>query len=629
MASFLDKIKIKSAVGRSNKFDLSCDHVTTQEFFNLRPIYNRELMPKQSINVRASSFMRMAPLFKPMFGNVKLVNRAFFVPYRTVFEGWNAFITDTELQHDGISYKITQAPCFSTADLVDIICVRGAGIFTRETSSPTNYDIEYRHLSGSVVNINKCSLTRLGRIVVNILHSLGYNWSWTSEPNSNKVMLVSALPLMCFAKVIADWYCNPQYNNRRNLINNFISGCWQGGNISETRVEQLSNLLTYIAYSLYDSDYFTSAYDNPQVPNDGTYSSVVIPEIKDYSKTINNSAQGNAHSVSGDSHVILDSSDSQTPPPYIEGKFGVGSSSGLASGTYAYRGLVTMLNQYMLDSLKALTDYIKRYQLVGSQALDRYMAQFGVQLGSEKLNRSVYIGKSESNIQVSDVMSTADTQIDGINNPTGAYAGKGLAWQQGEEFTYSTDEFGLFLIVSTVLPRVSYGQGLNRMNLHIDRFDFFNGDFDALGTQAISRAELFNDIHSEENWDSVTDWSASGIFGYTPRYAEYAVANDWLTGDFRVRTLNTDLEAWHLFRLFNPEAEDDWSMLLKHSEQFSVGDSAQFNRIFNYSDTDADHFFAVHHFDVSSRMPKKPLYDQYEFDDGNSMLMHLGGTNLN
>lgn len=626
MASFLDKIKIKSAVGRSNKFDLSCDHVTTQEFFNLRPIYNRELMPKQSINVRASSFMRMAPLFKPMFGNVKLVNRAFFVPYRTVFEGWNAFITDTELQHDGQSYKITQVPTINTTNIVRAFTdsANGLAVVNSSTSTP-DFVLHTNSID------TKFRFTRKGRIANTILKALGYNWSWTDQVvNVDYNMLCSALPILCFAKVIADWYCNPQYNTRRNAINGIISACWNGGQHQEVD-DNIGYLLSLIAYSLYDNDYFTSAFDNPQVPNDGTYSSVSLPDFPLTKSTYNYSSSGTIQNNNyvGDTHISLDPDAPERPAPYIESKTSLNQNDSLVSRNYTYKGLTGVLTQFMVDSLKALTDYIKRYQLVGSQALDRYMAQFGVQLGSEKLNRSVYIGKSESNIQVSDVMSTADTQIDGINNPTGAYAGKGLAWQQGEEFSYSTDEFGLFLVVSTVLPRVSYGQGLNRMNLHIDRFDFFNGDFDALGTQAIARAELFNDVSTGDQFAANTSWTPSGVFGYTPRYAEYAVANDWLSGDFRVNSLNSDLEAWHLFRMFNPDDADIWSLLTKHSEQFSVGDSVQYNRIFNYSDTDADHFFAVHHFDVSSRMPKKPLYDQYEFDDGNSMLMHLGGTNLN
>lgn len=629
MASFLDKIKIKSAVGRSNKFDLSCDHVTTQEFYNLRPVYHRELMPQQSVRVAQSSFLRCAPLFKPFFGNVKLVNRAFFVPYRTVFEGWNAFITDTELQHDGSSFKITQVPTINTTNIVRAFTDSSNGLAVVNSSTTTPDFVLHTNSTDT-----KFRFTRKGRIANTILKALGYNWSWSDQVvNVDYNMLCSALPILCFAKVIADWYCNPQYNTRRNAINGIISACWNGGQHQEVD-DNIGYLLSLIAYSLYDNDYFTSAFDNPQVPNDGTYSTVNIPDYPLTKTTISGATNNhlNRFTSVGDESVTLDSVASERPAPYVGGKFisdDGGSTSSQQSAGFVNRGVTGLLTQYMLDSLKALTDYIKRYQLVGSQALDRYMAQFGVQLSSEKLNRSVYIGKSESNIQVSDVMSTADTQINGINNPTGAYAGKGIAWQQGKEFSYSTDEFGLFLVVSTVLPRVSYGQGLNRMNLHIDRFDFFNGDFDALGTQAIARAELFNDVSTSDQFAANTSWTPSGVFGYTPRYAEYAVANDWLTGDFRVNSLNTDLEAWHLFRMFNPDDAEIWSLLTKHSEQFSVGDSVQYNRIFNYTDTDADHFFAVHHFDVSSRMPKKPLYDQYEFDDGNSMLMHLGGTNLN
>lgn len=304
MASFLDKIKIKSAVGRSNKFDLSCDHVTTQEFFNLRPIYNRELMPKQSINVRASSFMRMAPLFKPMFGNVKLVNRAFFVPYRTVFEGWNAFITDTELQHDGSSFKITQVPTINTTNIVRAFTDSANGLAVVNSSTTTPDFVLHTNSTDT-----KFRFTRKGRIANTILKALGYNWSWTDQAvNVDYNMLCSALPILCFAKVIADWYCNPQYNTRRNAINGIISACWNGGQHQEVD-DNIGYLLSLIAYSLYDNDYFTSAFDNPQVPNDGTYSNVDFPDFPISKRVRYPSSAGSTGSQTlvGDDRVYFDS----------------------------------------------------------------------------------------------------------------------------------------------------------------------------------------------------------------------------------------------------------------------------------------------------------------------------------
>lgn len=628
MASFLDKIKIRTANGRTNKFNLSCQHITTQDFFSLRPVYFRELQPGTSINIDQSSFVRLAPLFKPMFGSVRLVNRAFFVPYRVIWEAFNDFLVDANYYHNGETIHPTSVPYISTQSLLRLI-VDDSRFVNPGTAS--SYDFAFK-ADGATSN-TYYTYTARGRQLVTILHSLGYNWC--TDEASKYHMNVSVLPLLAFCKIIADWYINPQYTARRDAINNFITSCWRGGSIDD---RALSQTITNVLYSLYDQDYFTSAFDNPLVPNDGTTSAVNIPEIKDYSKVTASSSQGIAHSVVGDSHVVYDPNDTlQTPPPYIEGKSGVGSSYGLASGSYQYRGFVTMLNQYMLDSLKSLTTLIKRYQLVGSATLDRMMAEYNIELSAEKLKRSIYLGKNENNIEVSDVMSTSDTEstVGDSLGVVGDYAGKGIGAVSGQSFTYKTDEFGVVIVLSTILPRASYCQGMHRSNLHIDRFDFFHGDFDALGTQAIATGELFNDMHTSSQFTSVTDWTPTKVFGYLPRYAEYATSQDFLSGDFRIRSLGSmqDLRSWHMFRVFNPSDEDEWDDITKHSEDFSVGDAADYSYIFNYSATGnsgCDHFFVSHVFNVIAHAPKKPLYDQFDFDnEGLDTVMHLGGTNLN
>lgn len=630
MASFLDKIKIRTAKGRNNKFDLSCQHITTQDFFSLRPVYFRELMPGTNIRIDQSSFVRLAPMFKPMFGSVRMINRAFFVPYRVVWDAFNDFLVDANYYHNGVTIHPTAAPYVNTSNLLRLM-VEDSRFCSAGTAA--SYDFVYR--SAQTTTNEFYRYTARGRQLVTILHSLGYNWC--TDESSTYHMNVSILPLLSFMKIIADWYVNPQYTARRDAINSFISSCWQGGAIDE---RPLLECLTNVLYSLYDQDYFTSAFDNPLVPNDGTTSSVQIPEIKDYSKSINYPESGTAYSqrsIAGDAHVIYDSNDSQTPPPYIEGKAGLSNTNANAQSQYTYRGFVTMLNQYMLDSLKSLTTLIKRYQLVGSATLDRMMAEYGIELSAEKLKRCIYLGKNENNIDVSDVMATADTENSTGDSlgVVGDYAGKGIGAVGGSPFTYTTDEFGVVIVLSTIVPRASYCQGIMRSNLHIDRFDFFHGDFDALGTQAIATGELFNDMHTTSQFTSVTSWTPNKIFGYSPRYSEYATAQDFLSGDFRIRSLGSmqDLRAWHMFRVFNPTDEDEWTEIEKHSEDFSVGNAADYSYIFNYSptgDDGCDHFFCSHVFNVTAHAPKKPLFDQFDFDnEGVDTVMHLGGTNLN
>lgn len=643
MSSFLDKIKVRTAVGRSNHFDLSCTHVTSQDFFSQRVVYARELMPKQSLDINMASFTRLAPLDKPFFTGCQMVNRAFFVPFRTVFRHFNDFYTDSEFVDDnGTTKRINTVPYFSSQQLSRLFFTnvgQSLGLYEQYTADPDDpdsspdFEVQESTMSGGTIRL--INLTARGRYIYSILCALGYTLHanlltlGSEQPNFN--MNVSALPLMSFVKVYIDWYTDPQYNETRHIVENAIKESANSGAMTDEVLTKLLFALNTVGRSLYDRDYFTSAFDNPLVPNDGTTSSVTIPEIKDFSKQVNQGATGAARSYAGDSHVVYNATDTlQTPPPYIEGKTNFGSTSASTDAMtagYSYRGLVTMLNQYMLDSLKALSDYVKRYQLVGSRTLDRYFAMFGIKLQSDKLDRCIYVGKSVVDINVADVMSTAST--DGAL--LGDYAAKGVGYNGDQSFSYTAEEFGMFFILSTILPKIGYVQGVHRMNLHIDRLDFFNGDFDGLGTQAIARGELWNDARSAEQYAAFTDqnYSSNAPFGYIKRFAEYACPRDFMSGDFRCHHINADLGAWHTFRLFDPVTDDDVELISHHDENFDIAYDKQYNRIFNYKGDAADHFYVVHQFRIKSRMPMEPLYEQYDFEDGRAVITNLGGTNLN
>ena len=95
MASFLDKFQIKTAAPAKQKFDLSCQHITTADFMQLSPVYIKEMVPNEKISINQQSFSRTARLSVPTFGRCNMHNKAFFVPFRTILRGWNDFITDT------------------------------------------------------------------------------------------------------------------------------------------------------------------------------------------------------------------------------------------------------------------------------------------------------------------------------------------------------------------------------------------------------------------------------------------------------------------------------------------------------------------------------------------------------
>ena len=92
MSSYLSRIKVRSALQRGrNKFDLSCSHLTTQDFYNMKPVYIHECIPGEKIHINMQAFTRLSPLVQPMLGSVRMVNRAFFVPMRTVIKFVHTF----------------------------------------------------------------------------------------------------------------------------------------------------------------------------------------------------------------------------------------------------------------------------------------------------------------------------------------------------------------------------------------------------------------------------------------------------------------------------------------------------------------------------------------------------------
>lgn len=625
MANPFEKVSVARSTGKYYHHPLPSYHLTTQDFFHIRPVYYKEMTPAESLRVRHSNFCRLMPLQRPFLGGCRIVNRAFFVPYRTIFPYFNDFITDTESIDATGTVKVSQMPWVYNSDL--------AAMFINYYANSTS-NLAYDFSSGTT----KYMFTDFGRRVYNILTSLGISVDFTKIDDNDKGIPIALQNVLAFMKVYADWYTPGQYDVDRQLVEQGIYDLRLGGQITDiNKLRAMFNVLYNM--SLYDSDYFTAAFDDPMTPNQGTITSVQIPEIKDYSKSVKQpSGAANNSSIAGDSRVFFDADDAQTPPPYIEGKFAYGSDNAQTDAQmqsrFRYRGVVTMLNQYMIDSLKALTDYIRRYQLVGARTLDRYTAMFGIELEASKLNRSIYLGKSESIVEVSDVMATANTDTDNdgsvANTPLGDYAGKGISYQKNGEYSYKSDEEGCFIILSTIIPKIGYVQGVNRYNLHIDRLDFYNGDFDNIGVQAIARAELFNDGKTlTEQTSRPQSSERTGVFGYTKRYAEYVTANNWLSGDFRLGSRNEELQRWHLFRIFRPSTSTAWALINHHSESFLHADQSQYDRIFNYDESDYDHFIVAHQFDVESYNHCSPLFDLYDFDEGKRMMMRLNGTNMN
>jgi len=578
MSSFLDKVQIETSVPPMRDFDLSCQQLTTQFFMRPNIAYAKEFA-QSKIRCNLKSYARMQPLLKPVLGSVQVHNRAFFVPFRTVWRPWNSFITNSRWTTSSGSQVLNAVPSVSNAILIKVLSSHASVVAQGDA-----YDFYYYASSSST----KYAFDYVGRHYYKILRQLGY----APQFNDGNSIVYSALPLLCYAKLFLDWYFPAQYSHVG--IAAIIDGILLRDFRYDLSDSDLENILSFTAWCYYKNDYFTAAWDTPVSPSVDSYSSFTIPDIS-------LSVVGSSGPDS-DVNEVTNVDDLGAHTPVIT------NSANIEHGP---------ISQYQIDSLKALNNYLKRHQLVGARPIDRYLADFGVKLNSEQLNRSIYIGSQSFPIQFQDVVSQSDTQ-DAV---LGDYAGKGVAYDGQGNFEYDTDEFGYFIIVNSVEPDIAYCQGLDRNTLHKTTLDFLNNQFEMLGTQAVMQAEA---VVGFSDSSVAADYS---IFGFLPRYSEYKVGRDSITGLFNLNSVNGGLLAWSTARLLQPGQV--------HSLAFMRGDDAwQFARIFYGDVTSAsaelDKFFFVHRVNIKVAMHARPMYDTYDFDekDGKEIKVQANGVQL-
>lgn len=283
---------------------------------------------------------------------------------------------------------------------------------------------------------------------------------------------------------------------------------------------------------------------------------------------------------------------------------------------------------------------MKRHQLAGSRAFDRYLARFGKALSAEKMDRCLYLGANTQDIQIGDIMSTTDNissagSIRGAH--LGAMAGKGMSYGTGN-FSFDTDEFGYFIIMSSIVPATGYFQGIDPLCFRKTKLDFWTPEFENLGVEPILAANLYIPQNTSE---MLQGNPYEQIFGYVPRYATYKAPTcmDRLTGNFRVASIQGGLffnagNSWHLMRTFNgyDDFQQDWANVI-HDPSFINGgaDFSQYKRLFYEDDAESpDNFTIIHNFEIAEYAPMKPLYDTYEFEDkGKKVTLETNGVKLN
>jgi len=207
-----------------------------------------------------------------------------------------------------------------------------------------------------------------------------------------------------------------------------------------------------------------------------------------------------------------------------------------------------------------LQEWLEKNARAGGRYIEQLLAHFGVISSDARLQRPEYLGGAKNPVVISEVLSTFQTEAEGL--PQGNMAGHGISVGANNGFSKRFEEHGFIIGMMSVLPRTAYQQGMARMWSRFDKFDYFWPEFANIGEQEVKNKEIY------VNWNATSD-EPEGTFGYQSRYAEYKYAPSTVHGDMR-----DNLSFWQMARIF-----DDVPVL---NEAFVTSDPTQ--RIFAVTD---------------------------------------------
>ena len=510
------KYSIKKAAKGRNLFDLSQNHITTTDFGQLQVSSFLPVMPDDKITINMAAEARFAPMVVPTFMDVSLYTRAFFVPMSAIWKAFENFYTDKQ---DASVLK--QLPTITNSALVEWLCIDSSLLYG--VIEGTACDVIFSFHG----NLTSYNFTEEGRIFYKLLLSLGYSLNFDSNDDTE----FSLLPLFAFARVVYDYVYPSQYVDSLALRSFFEIGTKDAFNsFSPTDfLDKLKDLLVMP----YKQDYFTAAWKNYNAPGSAVQS------------------------------ITLDSPDNSLDT--IESQ----------SNTVQLNERGSNFSQFGLNVLSRLYDYVTRNNLVGTRYVDQIFAKFGI--GSRKSDKdmSQFIGQHVQPIKVVDVTAMSASE----NQALGDLGGKSYTQGNGNLCQYESNEFGYIICLSYLLPSIGYYQGRKRWITSVhSRFDWPTPEFD-MQLRAIRNDELFADF-TQGDFSTAYGGNPSGRFGFAPNYSEWKKGEDFLTGDFRLRSKAKNLDSYHLFRdLRTPSPEHPLAL----NSEFLFCRQHEFDKIFAQS----------------------------------------------
>lgn len=272
---------------------------------------------------------------------------------------------------------------------------------------------------------------------------------------------------------------------------------------------------------------------------------------------------------------------------------------------YGYTGSVSSTGGLGIQLLNRIYHLVNKNSVIGAK-IDEYLKAHNISLG---LPQSNVLGDMDFMCSIDDVFSTAGTSETNL----GEYAGKGLGAGSSDVMNFECESFGYLIQMLSVVPLGGYVQGMR--DCPINRYDFYQAEFDSLGMEPMSKSNFLNRRFNIRNF--ATD---DTVFGFRPRYFGLKIENNLANGGFSLYSQQTQFLPYCLDRIFSLDDLDNINQedYVADEELRYIGRYERFgnyDRIFYDTKGLTDNFIIHMIQELKMYAPWKPISESYDTYD--------------
>lgn len=525
-----------------NGYDLSSRKVFSAPAGALLPIGVWECNPTEKFSFKVDDFVRTQPLNTAAFARCKEYYHFFFVPYRALWQHSDKFFTGVtngdrmfdrptflnQLKGDEGNFVPSSMPSFYLDELHRLLISKDSELSKEATSLTRAPGMLFKtggvdfsdKIEKSKVEFGKLNLSEKDALgysytygAFRLLHMLGYGIDdkgrvfypeiFEKAPADLDPMakaltyfiphnLANPFRLLGYQRIYNDFYRNQLWEKPVPYTFN-VDWCNSNVklNLSAAEIYQCCQL----RYRHWTKDFYTGVYPTASY-NEGIFN---LPNYTNSNANINKSNDG----VSAASSGIISTSD-------IRAMFAL---------------------EKMLERTRAAN---------GLDYSNQIAAHYGFKVPESRRDVAQFIGGVDNTIVINEVMSTANSSIDGTSKTgsvVGQVFGKGIGTMSSGRIDFEVKEHGMIFCIYSISPQVDYdARQFDPFNRKFKREDYFQPEFENLGYQPLIQSDVCFGGSPAKPLEFGND-----ILGYTPRFSEYKTSRDMLYNEFMT---GGSLNAW-------------------------------------------------------------------------------------